>query len=400
MTSKPAKTGPETSVLSLICVGHFVSHYSQLVLPPLFPLMQSDFNVGYASLGIMITLINTSGAMAQLPIGFFVDYFGAKKILLSGLLIKTFSIGAMSLTNSYEFLLILSLFAGLGHAVFHPADYSILMSSMKKNQMGKAFSIHTASGTAGGAVAPLVIVTIAQVWNWKIAVLSVALLGGVTGIAMLVWGNILHDHIRSKTNKVTQKNTRVLDSLRLLLAPNVLVLYIFFITTAMISIGLNTYIVTTLVELHHIPLHLAGIILTIFLIFGVLGILFGGYLADITEKHNLIAASAFLLSSFIIVLIGTFKLSLILLIFCFSLVGFFLGLVRPARDMMVRAITPDGDAGKMFGFMSTGHLMGGVLVPVLYGWVIDQGHVQWVFWITAIFMILALLALCIPAKRC
>ena len=119
-----------------------------------------------------------------------------------------------------------------------------------------------------------------------------------------------------------------------------------------------------------------------------------------TEKHNLIAASAFLLSSFIIVLIGTFKLSLILLIFCFSLVGFFLGLVRPARDMMVRAITPDGDAGKMFGFMSTGHLMGGVLVPVLYGWVIDQGHVQWVFWITAIFMILALLALCIPAKRC
>ena len=68
--------------------------------------------------------------------------------------------------------------------------------------------------------------------------------------------------------------------------------------------------------------------------------------------------------------------------------------------MMVRAITPDGDAGKMFGFMSTGHLMGGVLVPVLYGWVIDQGHVQWVFWITAIIMILALLALCIPAKRC
>ena len=361
--------------------------------------MQSDFNVGYAALGVIITLINASGAMAQLPIGFFVDYFGAKKILLFGLLIKTFAIGAMALTNSYEILLILALFAGLGHAVFHPADYSILMSSMKENKMGKAFSIHTASGTAGGAVAPLVIVTIAQFWNWKIAVLSVALFGGATSIAMLLWGNIIHDHVRSKTKKVTRNNTRVLDGLRLLLAPNVLVLYIFFITTAMISIGLNKYIVTALVEFYRTPLPFAGIILTTFLIFGVLGILFGGYLADITEKHNLIAATSFILSSLIIVLIGTFNLSLIFLTFCFALVGFLLGLVRPARDMMVRAISPKGDAGKMFGFMSTGHLMGGVFVPVLYGWVIDQGHVQWVFWITAIFMVLALLALCIPVKR-
>jgi len=319
--------------------------------------------------------------------------------LVFGLLIKTFAIGAMALTNSYEILLILALFAGLGHAVFYPADYSILMSSIKENKMGKAFSIHTASGTAGGAVAPLVIVTIAQVWNWKIAVLSVALFGGGTSIAMLLWGNIIHDHVRSKTKKMPRNNTRVLDGLRLLLAPNVLVLYIFFITTAMISIGLNKYIVTALVEFYRTPLPFAGIILTTFLIFGVLGILFGGYLADITEKHNLIAATSFILSSLIIVLIGTFNLSLIFLTFCFALVGFLLGLVRPARDMMVRAISPKGDAGKMFGFMSTGHLMGGVFVPVLYGWVIDQGHVQWVFWITAIFMVLALLALCIPVKR-
>ena len=68
MIPKPAQTRQETKVLSLICVAHFMSHYSQLVLPPLFPLMQSDFNVGYAALGVMITLINESGAIAQLPI--------------------------------------------------------------------------------------------------------------------------------------------------------------------------------------------------------------------------------------------------------------------------------------------------------------------------------------------
>ena len=160
MIPKPVQTKQETKILSLICVAHVLSHYSQPVLPPLFPPRQSNFNGGYAALGVITTLINASVAMARLPIGFFVDFL-EKKILLFGLLIKTFSIGAMALTNSYEILLILALFAGLGHAVFQTADYSFLMSSMKENKMGKAFSIHTASGTAGGAVAPLVIVTIA-----------------------------------------------------------------------------------------------------------------------------------------------------------------------------------------------------------------------------------------------
>ena len=151
-----------------------MSHYSQLVLPPLFILMQTDYGVSFAALGLVISFINASGAIAQLPIGFLVDRFGAKRILITGLLIKTFSIGAMALTSSYEMLLLLAVIAGLGHAVFHPADYSILMSSIDERRIGKAFSIHTASGTAGTAAGPIAIVLIAEFWDWKIAVLSVA----------------------------------------------------------------------------------------------------------------------------------------------------------------------------------------------------------------------------------
>ena len=54
--------------------------------------MQTDYDVGFAALGLMITLINASGALSQIPIGFMVDRFGATRILISGLLIKTFAI--------------------------------------------------------------------------------------------------------------------------------------------------------------------------------------------------------------------------------------------------------------------------------------------------------------------
>jgi FSR family fosmidomycin resistance protein-like MFS transporter len=351
-------------------------------------------------LGLIVTILNATGAIAQIPIGFLVDRMGAKRILISGLFIKTFAIGAMALTTSYEALLLLAAIAGLGNAVFHPADYSILMSTINERRIGRAFSIHTAAGSAGSVVAPIAILSIAAFWDWRTAVLSVAVFGAITGIAMILQARVMHDHAeRQKDTKPTENSQSVAAGLRMLFTPSVLTLYLFFMMTAMISIGLNSFSATALVELYDIPLPLAGAALTIFLGGGLAGVLFGGYLADKTTRHDLIAAGAFILSAGVIILIGSFRLPDFALLCAFGAIGIFLGTIRPARDMMVRAITQQGDGGKMFGFMSNGHQVAGVIVPVLFGWIIDQGQVRWVFWLSAIFMGLALLSLFSPARR-
>ena len=385
MAKASASIGRETRVLGLISTGHFMSHYSQLALYPLFPLMHDDFGVGYAALGLIVTILNATGAVAQIPIGFLVDRMGAKRILISGLFIKTLAIGAMALTSSYEaLLLLLAAIAGLGNAVFHPADYSILMSTMNERRIGRAFSIHTAAGSAGSAIAPVAILSIAALWDWRTAVLSVAVFGAITGIAMILQARVMHDHAAAeKTTERPGNNRSVLDGLRMLLTPRVLILYLFFMMTAMISIGLNSFSVTALVEMYDTPLPVAGAALTSFLAGGFVGVLFGGYLADKTTRHDLIAATAFVLSASVIILIGSFSLPNVAMLCGFGAIGIFLGTIRPARDMMVRAITQQGDGGKMFGFMSNGHQIAGVIVPVLFGWVIDQGAVQWIFWLTA-----------------
>lgn len=394
MATASASIGRETRVLSLISTGHFMSHYSQLALYPLFPLMHADFGVTYAALGLIVTILNASGAIAQIPIGFLVDRMGARKILIVGLFVKTLAIGAMALTTSYEALLLLAVIAGLGNAVFHPADYSILMSTMNENRIGRAFSIHTAAGSAGSAVAPVAVLSIAAVWDWRMAVLSVALLGAITGIGMILQARHLQDHVvEHKTSRKTRNNRSVLEGLRMLFTPRVLILYFFFMTTAMISIGLNSFSVTALIELHNTPLPLAGAALTTFLTAGFVGVLFGGYLADKTTRHDLIAATAFAGSAGVVILVGSVHLPHFAMLSSFAVIGVFLGAIRPARDMMVKAVTQAGDGGKMFGFMSNGHQIAGVIVPVLFGWIIDQGEAQWVFWLTAIFMGIALLSL-------
>jgi len=397
VASLSSTLGRDTRILSLICTGHFMSHYSQLVLPPLFALMNKDLGIDYALLGLIITFINASAAIAQTPIGFLVDRFGARTILISGLIIKTLAIGAMALTNSYEIILVLAIIAGLGHAVFHPADYSILMSSIDERRIGKAFSFHTASGTAGTAAGPLVTVLIAEFWDWKIAVLSVAALGIVTGLAMILQGGIIKDHIGHK--KKTKTRLGITDGMTLLLKPSMLFLYLFFLTTAMISIGLNGFTVVILIESYGTPLVAAGAALTTFATAGVIGVLCGGVIADKTERHDLVAVGAFSSAALVTIFMASYDLHHYVILVCFAAIGWLLGLVRPARDMMVRAETPDGNAGKVFGFMSTGHQVGGVFIPVTYGWIIDQGKADWIFWITAILMLTAMLTLINPGRK-
>jgi len=71
----------------------------------------------------------------------------------------------------------------------------------------------------------------------------------------------------------------------------------------------------------------------------------------------------------------------------------------PSRDMMVRAAAPPGQAGAVFGVVSTGFNIGGVISPVMFGWLMDAGHPSAVFLLGAAFMALTSLAALLPELR-
>jgi MFS transporter, FSR family, fosmidomycin resistance protein len=62
-----------------------------------------------------------------------------------------------------------------------------------------------------------------------------------------------------------------------------------------------------------------------------------------------------------------------------SLGGLLNGIIMPSRDMIVRAVTPPGSFGKVFGFVSTGFNIGGVISPLIFGWLMDQGNPRAIF---------------------
>jgi MFS family permease len=75
----------------------------------------------------------------------------------------------------------------------------------------------------------------------------------------------------------------------------------------------------------------------------------------------------------------------------FAIAGFFSGAVSPSRDMLIRSLTPPSEIGKVFGFVSTGFNIGGMVAPLVFGYVLDNSEAGNVFWIVAVVSLLSVL---------
>ena len=71
--------------------------------------------------------------------------------------------------------------------------------------------------------------------------------------------------------------------------------------------------------------------------------------------------------------------------------GFLGGVIAPSRDMLVRNAAPPGAAGRAFGIVSTGFNLGGIVSPLLFGWIMDQNAPRWVFGASVVFMVVTVL---------
>jgi MFS family permease len=131
--------------------------------------------------------------------------------------------------------------------------------------------------------------------------------------------------------------------------------------------------------------------LTAFLGSSAIGVLAGGFLADRTRRHGQVAASCFAVNAAIVFVIATIHLPSLLLTAAMGVAGFLGGVIAPSRDMLVRDAAPAGAAGRAFGIVSTGFNLGGIVSPLLFGWIMDQNAPHWVFGASVVFMILTVL---------
>ena len=394
MKAEPAGPGRpargEAKLLALIGSGHFFSHFYLIVLPPLFPLLEAELGVGYAALGLLLSLPNLATMLLQTPIGFLVDRFGARRPLVIGLMVMGGAVAGAGLAPGYGALMALMVLMGVGNSVFHPANYAILAARIEPGRLGRAFSIHTFAGSLGWAASPAVVVFLTALWSWHVALVITGLCGVAVALVILTQGRELDAPASSAPAPARVPGKRA--SLGRLLSAPMLLLFVYMMMSAISNSGLNGFTVTTLVELHGADLVTANAALTVLLVASAVGVLAGGVLADRTRRHDLIISAGFFVAAAFLVVIGLIPLPLAAIVAAMTVVGLARGAIQPSRDMMVRKVAPEGQVGAVFGFVTTGMNLGGALAPVFFGWLVDRGLVAWIFVVAALAMLLALAA--------
>jgi sugar phosphate permease len=353
----------------------------------LFPLLRADLGVSYAALGLLVTAFNLATGAAQIPAGFLVDRFGARRLLLLGLGIMGVAMTALGFAPTYWLMLVLVALAGVGNSVFHPADYAILTASIDRGWLGRAFGIHTFAGNLGFALAPATMIALAAPLGWRGALSAAGLVAFVVLGAMLIGRELLHDEARSVDGHRRHRGSSA--GRRLLFSVPVLLLFLFYMLAAMFTSGVQSFSVTALNRLWGTDLALANLILSAFLAAAAVGILLGGLIADQTRRHALLTVTVFGAAALLMLAVGMVPLPGIALALLFILIGLLQGSARTSRDMLVRRVTPAGATGRMFAFVMTGLNVGGAITPVVFGLLLDRGEPRLLFLLLAAFLIAA-----------
>jgi len=382
----------ERRLVGGVCFGHLVSHYYITLLAPLFVFVREDYGVTYTELGLALTAFNVLTTALQTPTGFLVDRVSARIVIICGLLLGAGAFAIAGLVHSFWVFVAMFAVAGIANTVYHPADYALLSQHIPPARAGRVFSFHTFSGMLGNAVAPPTLLFM-QAWvGWRGAFLGAAALGLLAAIVLTFTRE--PQPLATRTRKQDTAEAP-LEGWRLLITPAILINLVFFILLSFCGGGLNNYLVAALGALYGTPATVANSALTALLMMSAAGVLAGGILTGWTSRHGLVASSGLVATAIACVLVGLIDFNALALVLLMAAAGFFTGLTMPSRDMIVRSVTPPGAYGLVFGFVSSGFNIAGIVSPIIFGLLLDHGYVREMFFFMALCALLAILTVAI-----
>jgi MFS family permease len=247
--------------------------------------------------------------------------------------------------------------------------------------------MHTFAGMLGSAVAPASLLIMQGQWGWRGAFIGAGVLGIAVAAVLLAIRDQSTVRVHPAATRSGSDNTA---GWRLLLSTPILLNLVFFTLLAMISGGLYNYSVVALGALYGTPVTTANAALSANLLLSAIGVLMGGLLVGRTTRHSMVATIGLAAMALFTTLIAEIDLGTLALIAAMSVTGFFSGIIMPSRDMIVREVTPPGSFGKVFGFVTTGFNIGGIVSPLIFGAIMDHGSPRLVFLAVAVLSLVAI----------
>ncbi len=374
-------------VIGVVGLCHFFSHFYQFVLPPLSILIHQAEGYSLESLAVLVSVFYAASFILQVPVGFIVDRFGARNILMAGTVILAACTLLYGVFTSYPALVILSIIAGAANSVYHPADYSILNASVNKEWLGRAFGVHNFAGFTGYGLAPVLVAWFGSLWGWQIAAIVTGAVGLFFVFFIFAFSRDFEDS--SHTRQAEERFSSLSDDIRMLLKGPLLLCLLFFALLAAGQLGAQWFADDVLNVGHGIPIIEGNSYVSFFVIGIASGIIGGGIAADKSGNHIRLASIGFVACGIGTIMMGFAPPEAVILYPLFTITGFLFGFGFASRDMLVRSLAPAGASGAVFGFVFSGLDIGSAIIPLVYGYFLGVGMEFYIFYLGGILIIIA-----------
>ena len=368
----PHPVRQDVALIGLVGLAHSISHFSQLLLPPLFPWLKDAFGVSYTELGLLMTIFFVVSCIVQAVSGFVVDRFGPRPVLFAGLGLLGLAAFGFATSPSYGVMALWTVLAGVGNGVFHPVDFTLLNRKVHPSRLGHAFSAHGITGSLGWALAPAMVVPLAIAYSWRVALASAGALAFV--VLAVLWFNRRQlaldvDVAVARPVAGTPATESSFDFLKI---PAVWMCFGFFLLFAASLSGVQTFAPAAAQQLHGVPVGITAMCITIYMVCSAAGMMAGGFMAADPARCERIIAAGFSVAASVALLIAFADLTPLAVPVLFGVMGFGAGMAGPSRDLIVKRASPPNATGRVYGVVYSGLDIGQAVAPLAYGTLMDH----------------------------
>jgi len=261
---------------------NFLNYMDRWVAASASPLIQKEFSLSDALIGLLGSAFLLVYAVAALPFGYWADRGVRRTVVAVGVTIWSLATLFTGFSRNFFQLFVSRAILGIGEASYYPAGTSLLSDYFPKSQRGRVMSIWGAGSTLGIAVGFAGGGYIADKFGWRNAFFFAALPGILFAILAFAMREPLRGSVEERGHAVSEtKDATVRTFLNLMRIPTLRATilsqtFLFFVLAS------NAFWLPTLLQRRFdVSLSQAGLISGgVLVLGGLIGTLAGGWIAD------------------------------------------------------------------------------------------------------------------------
>lgn len=353
--------------------------------------VSGELGLSASQMGLLLSAFSFAYAFSQLPVGALLDRFGARLMLGLGMLVWSVAQLCGGLVQTLQQFLVARIALGIGEAPQFPAGAKVVSEWFALRERGRPTGIFTTSSTIGPALAPpiLTALLLAFGWRWMFVVM------GVLGLAVALGWYIVYRNrgdvtlAEEEVVHLTEDEPHARAERRMTFAewrglfssPTTWGMIFGFMGVIYMVWLYLTWLPAYLEHERHLSIAKTGWVVSIPYLFGTLGMLSSGYVADGLMARGMAPIRSRkwpictgLICAAVFTVPAAFTPNTTLAIVYLSLAMYFVNMASGGAWALVSVTAPRHLAASLGSIQNFGGYFGGSFAPFITGIVVDRTH--------------------------